>query len=140
MATCIPYAFGVPGLGGPPNWWDNTVPAGQYRPVIEDPRWRGASARGFGIGTSEEATFRAIYHPSGGPAGSTKSLYFSWHVKYDMGPAPSQDTLYVGLARGSADPNPLILAIVVYNDATDKTADPPGSITALRGTLDAGGT
>ncbi|MBN1978226.1 MAG: hypothetical protein JW918_12590 [Anaerolineae bacterium] len=138
MPTCIPYAFGVPGLGAPPNWWDTTIPSTQkekYDDRLEDPRWRGAYGQGFGTGVAEETMFRALCHTD---TTGNQSLYLSWHVKYDAASSPNQDMLYVGCAADAAA-QPLILQIVVY--AADPvggiTADNPASIQA--GTRDASG-
>lgn len=123
MSTCIPFAFGVPGLNAPPNWWDTTVPAslpGKFDNRLEDPRWRGAYGQGFGTGTAEETMFRALYHTD---TGGTPSLYLSWHIKYDAASSPNQDMIYVGLAANTAA-QPLILQIVAY------AADPVGGIVA----------
>src|SRR5262245_29378562 len=106
MPLCIPHATGVPGLSGPPNWLD-APPAG--RPEIDDPRWIGSYSQGFGFGTAEEATFRALNSTSGGQT----SLYLSWHVKFENTPSPNLDTLYVGFTRTAPNP-PLLLKVVPY--------------------------
>lgn len=138
MSTCIPYAFGVPGLGAPPNWWDNSQPNNSPQKLdtrLEDPRWRGSYAQGFGAGIAEETTFRALYHSDNA---GVRSLYLSWHVKYDAASSPNQDKIYVGLAASGAA-QPLILRIVVYaaDPIAGTTAVPPASIEA--GTRNAAG-
>lgn len=79
MVFCIPKAQGVPGpqWGQPPTWLDGLPDPKSTK--IDDPRWRGATARGYGAGAYEEATFRALYQESG----SARSVLLSWHVKYD---------------------------------------------------------
>jgi len=112
MPLCIPHASGVPGLSGPPNWLD-AAPTG--RNEIDDPRWVGASSQGFGFGTAEEATFRALNHNAGGRT----SLYLSWHVKFENTPSPLEDTLYIGFTR-TAHP-PLILKVKPYGSPGNTT-------------------
>src|SRR5690554_371980 len=116
MPLCIPHATGVPGLSGPPNWLAAT-PSSPQRLEIDDPRWVGSYSQGFGYGTAEEATFRALNHRVGGQT----FLYLSWHVKFENEPSPLQDTLYVGFTR-TAHP-PLILKVKPYGSPGNTTLD-----------------
>src|SRR6266566_4895839 len=67
--TCIPPAVGVPGLPGPPIWWDASM-NGRF----DDPRWNGAVSHTAGISSAEYVDFRAVH--SGG------KLYLSWEVRF----------------------------------------------------------
>ncbi|HEY0072247.1 MAG TPA: hypothetical protein VGE04_19980 [Chloroflexia bacterium] len=127
MALCIPHATAVPGLAGPPNWFDNSAPAANpLRTQIDDPRWIGSYSQGFGYGTAEEATFRALNHT----VGTQTYLYLSWHVKYENTPSPLLDTLYVGLTRTGHPP--LILKVKPYGNPgnVDLEAVPAADIAA----------
>jgi hypothetical protein len=137
MATCIPYAFGVPWLGGPPNWgWtantriiDTVNPGNLAEGAIKDPRWRGAVNRSFGIGTAEETSFRALYHEDGGQ----RALYLSWHVKFDADPGSTVDRIFVMITPSSSGGSPLTLEMIPFNDTADHlTATPLHSILAGR--------
>ncbi|MEV5409789.1 hypothetical protein AB0K60_13240 [Thermopolyspora sp. NPDC052614] len=95
VTTCVPFAGGVPAAPGPPRWWDLADPFGKR---IDDPRWRGATAKSYptgGGGAGEHAVFRALYHTEG----RATSLYLSWHVKVDAGLSTGFDRLYVGFQR-----------------------------------------
>jgi hypothetical protein len=72
---CIPTAFGVPALSGPPTWWNNPVQHAQDT-MHDDPRWVGAASMGFGSGTIEEGEFRALKNSVAGKF----YLYLSWYV------------------------------------------------------------
>jgi len=95
MATCIPVASGVPGLSGAPQWWN---PAGAPRPYdddVNDPRWRGATRRGYQNGASEDGVFRALHMiESGNPV-----LYLSFQAFHDPTQGTNLDGIYVGFQR-----------------------------------------
>jgi hypothetical protein len=142
MTTCIPVATGVPGLFGPPNWWDTGGSAPPLRNIIDDPRWVGAASQGFGYGTGLEAEFRALYATDW--LGKT-SLFLSWHVVYDGALNDGLDRLYVGFAPTGI--TPLIIEVIAYtsssSDLTDQFAgtiqayqldDATGSVTPLGST------
>lgn len=85
---CIPVAQGVPGAGGPPDWWSSP---GAPR---DDPRWRGAVQRTFSAGTSRKAAWRALYYDDSG----TRYLYYSFDVRFDPSLDPNEDILVFGIA------------------------------------------
>jgi hypothetical protein len=98
--SCIPHANGVPGMGGPPNWWDPVpAPGAPYTAASgwtaqNDPRWIGASGHGYDIGTGEEAQFRALF--STGSGSTPYYLYLSFEVNND----PTADAGYDGMLVG----------------------------------------
>lgn len=102
--TCIPFAGGVPAAGGPPVWWDTTSGSEpSFNQRIDDPRWRGATAKSYptgGGGAGEHATFRALYHTDGGAT----SLYLTWFVKVDPVLSTGGDRLFVGFSRPGGTP------------------------------------
>lgn len=97
VPVCIPFAGGVPALGGPPNWLNPGVGEPGYWPRLDDPRWRGAVSRSLGgSGASEHASFRALRDAS--------ALYLSWHVK--AAPLMSNaEALYVAFSPGGGAPD-----------------------------------
>jgi hypothetical protein len=128
-AACMPEAFGVPGLNGPPNWFNTAAPAGdqEFRAVIDDPRWRGALKFSYGTGTEEEAAFRALYAPDGG----NTFLYLSWHIKVDPSQLSANDALFVGFSTSAGA---LALRVRPFNNFTCKEAQLPFNVTAFQRT------
>jgi hypothetical protein len=105
MTSCIPSAGGVPGLPGPPQWWDSLTSAPRpFDASIDDPRWRGALRRGYNSGAAEEGIFRALHAIEGG----TPVLYLSWHVLHDPSGIANQDRIHVMFQRGGATPGSLV--------------------------------
>lgn len=96
---CVPVAGGVPGLGGPPNWFGpTTLPSPQFWPQEDDPRWNGALADTFVTGTDEEARFRALYDTD---TTGQRYLYLAFNAKKssDAGATTaSQHRVYIGLS------------------------------------------
>src|SRR5258706_6226216 len=92
QTTCIPKPLGVPGLNGPPRWWDSptdadailTFPNEMER--FDDPRWRGAVAHTLNTG---DIDFRAVY--------TTDSLFLSWKVNGDPTLDKNGDQIWVTL-------------------------------------------
>jgi hypothetical protein len=72
LPLCIPRATGVPGMGGPPKWWEADG-------RVDDPRWRGALVVGHANG---HARFRAL---RASDASGATQLYLSWEVEVDPG-------------------------------------------------------
>lgn len=93
---CFPDAVGVPGLGGPPDWFSGGA-APQFQPVTNDPRWRGAVSDTFNNGAGEEASSRALYSDSSG----TRSLYLSFKAKLDTTADADLHRVYLGLSDNS---------------------------------------
>lgn len=96
-AMCIPQASGVPALSGAPNFIDSAAGEPTYWPRQDDPRWRGAAARGYGSGASEHASFRALR-----TGGAQPQLYLSWNVKVDPQLDPNLDSLRVAFSTGAS--------------------------------------
>jgi hypothetical protein len=112
MASCIPVAGGVPGLSGPPQWYDTTDPPRPHDPSIDDPRWRGALRRGYESGAGEEGIFRALHAVEGG----VPVLYLSWRVLHDPTGSPNADEIHVQFQRRGATPGPLLrINVVAYS-------------------------
>lgn len=96
-AVCVPQAAGVPALPGAPNFIDAAPGEPNYWPRLDDPRWRGAAARGFGSGASEHASFRVLR-----TGGAQPQLYLSWQVKVDAQLDPNLDSLRVAFSTGAS--------------------------------------
>jgi len=104
--VCIPAAAGVPALSGPPNWLNSALGEPGYWPRLDDPRWRGATARSLGgSGASEHVSFRALRDAS--------ALYLSWYVKVAPQLSPAE-ALYVAFSPGGSAPD-LFLALFPNN-------------------------
>ncbi len=61
--VCVPNAKGVPGISGGPDW-ATALPAPLASPIIDDPRWRGATRQTFpalSAGTAPTASARLIH-------------------------------------------------------------------------------
>lgn len=98
MTSCFPIASGVPGLSGPPQWYDTGGATRPYDDDIDDPRWRGASRHGYDSGVGEEGIFRALHAIEGGKP----VLYLSWRVLHDPSGIPNSDEIYVGFQRSAS--------------------------------------
>lgn len=96
QAQCVPQAFGVPALSGPPNFLNPAAGEPNYWPRLDDPRWRGAMARSFGTGASETASFRVLR-----VAGASPALYLSWYVKVAPDLTPEVNLLRVAFSSAS---------------------------------------
>lgn len=128
---CIPNANGVPALSGAPQWWDSSVGEPNYWPRLDDPRWRGALAKSFGVGANEHVSFRALRRAD--------AVYLSWYVKVDPLLEPWVDALRVGFSPGGGAPDQLIEVFPFTDAASDLVAAvPPSTATQLR--TGAGGT
>ena len=100
LNLCIPLAVGVPNLNpgqpnffGPPNWLDDGGLPHPLDNTLEDPRWLGTAEQSYGMGSGEDAKFRALYST----VGAQTNLYLSWHVELDFQNANVQlDSLFVG--------------------------------------------
>lgn len=127
MTSCIPPAFGVPGLSGPPQWWDTGAnPPRPHDDEIDDPRWRGASRHAYNSGAGEEGVFRALHAIENGKP----VLYLSWRVLHDPTPGLNTDEIYVGFQR-SAGPR-YVAHVVAYDSAAQsfKAEDTAGNTIA----------
>jgi len=114
VVSIIPQATGVPGLSGPPQWWSSGA---GFNTGLDDPRWRGAYQVGFGSGTSDQVTFRALADAAGG----SPQLYLSWFVKVDPALSASNDYLIFGL-EGAGQPT-LVLQIQMNGTSAVTAAD-----------------
>ncbi len=75
--TCVPAVSGVPGMSGPPKWWDTSdAYYTQFGKTLGDPRWRGAASHGTGDNGGNQVEFRALQYNDGRPY-----LLLSWYVK-----------------------------------------------------------
>ena len=118
---CIPQASGVPALSGAPNFLDAAPGEPNYWPRLDDPRWRGALARGFGNGASEGASFRVLR-----VGGASPMLYMSWYVKVDPQLDPFVDSLRVAFSTGAGS-DEMIEVFPFTSVAGDLSAAPPPS-------------
>jgi hypothetical protein len=164
-AIGVPYLWGQPptwpgidALNGLPAWTPaKTDPTWELSPKgLDDPRWQGHLAIGYpsmsplqtpcctpgtgvapgiGDGSQEDVLFRTLYDQSG----AQKHLYLSWWVKASeaaTGSGVTDDVLYLGLARATADP--LVLRLSPSASTGTVYAGPIGSVTLY--TLPSGGT
>jgi outer membrane protein with beta-barrel domain len=108
--VCIPEAFGVPALSGPPNWWDSGLPAPQHWPRPDDPRWRGAFVHlpMPGAAATEHVTFRALR--------TATDLYLLWHVTVDP-VLDSNDQLWVAFSPNTPGEEDILINVVPFNAA-----------------------
>lgn len=112
---CIQQASGVPALSGPPDWWNNQLPAGTGWKRLDDPRWRGAFESDMGAtGVSTHVSFRALR----GAVGATPALFLSWFVQVDPSIDPFVDVLRVGFTQTGGQPD-------TYMEITPFNAAPP---------------
>lgn len=125
---CIPAASGVPALSGAPNFLDPAAPGpAKYWPRLDDPRWRGALARSFGSGASQEASFRALR-----VAGATPAIYLSWFIPVDSQLDPFFDSLRVAFSPGGGAADQMIDVIPFTSLAASlEAAVPPSTQTRL---------
>jgi hypothetical protein len=140
MASCIPFAHGVPFAGGPPIWWDNTSgPKPELNKRIDDPRWAGALARtypdaGTGVPT-EHVLFRALHHTDAG----RNYLYLSWWIQVDPTIQALGDLIMVGF-RKSPGGTPYVIKLEAYSSSpgplTGPTAIPNPRITVYEAVPD----
>jgi len=123
QTVCVPEAFGVPALSGPPVWWTGG-PEPQNWPRLDDPRWRGAYARSWGSGASEHVSFRALKKTEGG----TPYLYLSWWVRVDPSLDINEDRLYVAFSPGGVAADVLIRVTPFDQTSTPLVAGSPASV------------
>jgi hypothetical protein len=102
--SCMPQAIGVPGLSGPPDWinppWNGRA-GGNGQDWINDPRWRGSLARGYGAGGPLDVNFRAVATGSAGKSSYSYKLYVSWNVRVVPGESADHH-VYLGLYQETA--------------------------------------
>jgi hypothetical protein len=92
MAICIPVPSGVPYLGGAPAFPSTTATSTpSFDTQIEDPRWTGCYAFGYGSGAGPVVLLRVAWSADGGDA-----LYLSWHCRVDS-LSDKGDKLWIGL-------------------------------------------
>lgn len=119
MTVQIPSASGVPGIGGPPDWF-TAPPAGSYR--LDDVRWRGATTRTFGGGASQSASLRATQLVVGGQ----QFIYLSFRAAFVQQLADQDDIVYIGLQRtGGADA--MVVRVQVHGAGFAHAGPPPDS-------------
>ncbi len=115
VISVIPSAIGVPGLDLQPPKWASTDPGpGAVNPNLDDPRWRGAYQVGFGSGTNDQLTFRALTNSAG------TALYLSWYIKVDPSLSSNQDYVQLGLEKPGVVP--LTFIRVQMNGTSDVNA------------------
>jgi hypothetical protein len=140
MPTCIPIAYGVPALSGPPNWFDNSVATPQFWDQFDehsDPRWRGAARKGFGAGAVEHLAFRALHSPVTSPPSGTPIayLYLAWDIDVDASVDLAADGVQLGLQRSGGPA--YVIKILAWETAGDKlsaTATYTPTVRKLTGT------
>src|SRR5687768_216036 len=94
---CIPDAHGVPGAGGPPDWWllgSGPAAIDELRRMRSDPRWRGAARFGIpgtGVATGNLCTVRALR--------SGQHLYLAVHVNPARDVDPDSDRVWIAYHR-----------------------------------------
>lgn len=121
MPTCIPQAFGVPALSGPPQWWSTSGPAPQINPQLDDPRWVGSLGHGHPTvgaagGAGEHVLFRALH--------DSTALYLQWMVKRDTSPQAGEDMIHVGFSPGGGgNPNTIIRIVLNIGTQVQATTD-----------------
>jgi hypothetical protein len=109
MATNIPLAGGVPGISGPPDWF-NPPTAGSFR--LDDVRWRGATQRTFGGGASQSASFHAIQ----ATVGTQQFIYLSFRAGFVQGFSDQNDVVYLGLQK-SGGTKAMVIKMRVHGPA-----------------------
>lgn len=131
---CVPPPYSVFNLAGPPNWLTATNPDSSVNiwdglhgnDWFNDPRWTGALSLGYGQGSANDLTVRAVVD------GSPPVLYLSYNVRA-MPAVSSSSTpgvLYVGLfpedqATGGPSQTGTVLQITLDATTTCTGACPP---------------
>ena len=87
----IPFADGVPGISGPPDWLSANS---NYQ--LDDVRWNGATQRSFGSGGSPDAVFRALVDHS------SQYVYVSLWARFVPLVSDENDLVYIGLQTNLA--------------------------------------
>lgn len=105
MAFTIPQAGGVPGISGPPNWF-NAPPTGSFR--LDDVEWRGAFKRTFGGGGSLSISLRALHRQVSGQ----EFIYLSFWAAFVQELADERDSVFFGLQAGAGG-----TAMVIHMEA-----------------------
>ncbi len=117
MTVQIPPSGGVPGISGPPDWF-NAPPTGSFR--LDDVRWRGAVARTFGGGASQSASLRATQATVAGQ----QFIYLSFRAAFVQQLSDQDDMVYLGLQRhGGAQA--MVIRMQVHGPAFTHTGPPP---------------
>lgn len=93
MDIDIPIPYGVPYLGGSPKFWTTTATSlPSFDTRIDDPRWTGSYAFGWGSGAGSLVLLRiGWFHESG-----QDYLYLSFHCRVDA-LSDKEDQLWIGL-------------------------------------------
>lgn len=92
MTLKIPTPTPVPGYNGPPTWW--SAPPSPVDLQVNDPRWSGALAQGYGTGTGPVALLRILTNG--------QDLLLSWQVFFDP-KGGGNDLLWVGVTTAHGD-------------------------------------
>ncbi len=132
MATSLPPAFGVPGLSGAPQWWNPAGAPRVYSSSLIDPRWRGATRRGFGNGSGDEGVFRGLHMIEG----ASPVLYLSFQVFNDPSEGTNADGIYIGFQTPSGAR--YIIKVDAYDHVASFDAGAVGAVETTR--IDAAGT
>jgi len=129
---CVPVAYGVPALSGPPAWWNNPVQHAQDT-MRDDPRWRGATSIGHGTGTIEEGEFRALQSTVSGQT----YIYLSWYAINPTWSPASAQFIVVGVCPTSGAGDTLSFRINPFSavppDPSDSNCVPAASFAAYSG-------
>lgn len=112
--TCVARSWGVPPVGGPPNWWSSSPPQPAYHDRLDDPRWSGASKITYGDGTGEKAEVRLLH--DGG------SVYLSWRALVAPASTPAQNTLYFGYRQAGGGDVIVQVALTALGPLVDSGA------------------
>ena len=128
MSINIPAAGGVPGISGPPDWF-NAPPTGSFD--LDDVRWRGATKTTFGAGGAGSNSLRAIQATVGGQ----QFIYLSFRAAFVQALSEQYDTVYLGLQRTGGTKAMVIQMQVhgpTFTPAGPPSANPPANIASVQ--------
>src|SRR5215831_1348325 len=104
MSVSIPNAAGVPGISGPPNWFNGEAGSNFD---LEDVRWRGAIKRTFGGGGNAGSNF---FRATQTTVAGQQFIYLTFRDAFVQNLHPDGDIVYLGLQNHT---NPAGGAMVV---------------------------
>src|SRR6185295_7739760 len=117
MSVNIPLAGGVPGISGPPDWF-NAPPTGSFN--LDDVRWNGATRIvGLGVGGSATGTLRAVQAVDGGQ----QYIYLSLQASFVQALSDQNDLIYIGLRR-TGGTKAMVIRIQVHGPAFTPAGPP----------------
>lgn len=127
MIISIPSAAGVPGISGPPIWF-NGEPG--FNPALDDVKWRGAVKRTFGTGAGGSNFFRATQ----ATVGSQKFVYLTFRAAFVQQLSDSDDLIYLGLKKHN-DASAMVVRITAHGagfvPAGPPSGSPPANVSAV---------